>query len=241
MNRTGLKFAAAAAIAASLAACGGGSADLSRVVSVSGTAASGKALGGATVSMTCANGLGLSGKTGADGTFTIAPGTVVYPCAGTATMGATSYRGILFSGAVANFTPLTDLLVTSVLASSGLASIDAFVAKTRTDAAFATNVSQPATVATYRAAVVTVVRNQLIAAGNTPAQADATLSALNGTSFESVVFAANGTGLDKVLDMTGPVLQNSDGTVKTAVTNAAITEGKKIPAPGTGTTGASGT
>lgn len=230
----GLKVAASAVVAAALVACGGGGGGgpYAANTTISGTVASGKGLSGASVTMLCANGTTLTGTTGSDGSYTSAPTTPLsYPCMGTAKApSGTTYRGVLFSGSVVNFTPLTDMMVAAVLSSSGMTTTDQFVSKIRSDATYATNVSQPTQVQAYRTAVV----NSLQSLG-----VDTT--ALNGVSFESAPFKADGTGVDGLLDKSAPVLQTSTGAVSANATTAATTAGKTVPNPSTGATGGAGT
>lgn len=242
-----LKLTASAAVLAVLSACGGGGGDgggsssgAGATVSVTGTAARGAVLPGAAISMTCANGAVLSTTTTAAGTYT-ATATIAYPCIGSATLGAITYRGVLFSGSIANFTPLTDLLVEAVLAASapGSASLSLtdFIARVRADSTFATSVTASTAVAAYRSAVLSSVRAQLIASGSTPAQADSILGA--AATFDATAFLA-GSALDIVLDNTGAALLNANGTVKALVIAAIIVIGNTLPAPATGATGATG-
>ncbi|MDM0110721.1 hypothetical protein QTI66_01095 [Variovorax sp. J22R133] len=254
VNVNGIKFLACAVALASMAACGGGgggngggSGDnggngAGANVTVSGTAAKGAALVGASVSMECANHAKLTGTTDGNGRYN-ATGNVVYPCVGTATLGAAKYRGVLFKGTSANFTPLTDALVEVMLAAAGTGTgsmtIDQFLAKAGADATFAANVSSEATIESYRDAVVEVIKAQLIAGGMTEDQANAVLAAADSLNFESATFAI-GSDLDKVLDKTADVMQNADGSVKAGVLADAKTEGNTLPVPGSGATGATG-
>lgn len=241
-----LKLTASAAVLAVLAACGGGgggdsgSSGAGATVAITGTAARGAILPGAAISMTCANGATISTTTSAAGTYS-ATATIVYPCIGSATLGAINYRGVLFSGAVANFTPLTDLLVEAVLAAAapGATSLSLadFIARVRADSTFATSVTAPSAVAAYRTAVLQGVRAQLIASGSTPAQADAVLAA--AATFDATPFAL-GSALDVVLDNTAAALLNANGTLKTLVIAAIVIIGNALPAPATGATGATG-
>lgn len=233
------------AVAGLLAACGGGDGDGGvSPTTVSGTVAKGDPVPGATVLMTCANNAILSTATSSTGTYSVtAP--ITLPCIGTATAGGLSYRSILFSGNVLNFTAFTDLLAEVVLAASAGGStsltIPQFLTKIQSDAVFAQSVSSPANTSTYRATVISTVRAQLIAGGTTPANADALLA--GASNFDTVSFVANGTGFDAILDQTAPVLQDSTGSVPVTVKAEAKTEGDKLPVPnssGTGGTGGTG-
>lgn len=243
----GVKFFVCAAALASLAACGGGGgSDASNGngagtnTTVTGTAAKGAMLVGANVDMTCANGSKLSGATNGNGTYSVA-GQVAYPCIGTATLGSLSYRGVLLAGAVANFTPLTDVLVEVMLAASGSGSssltVAQFIERVRSDATFASNVSAAA--GSYRSAALSAIKAQLIAGGKTEAEADEVLAAASASAFDSSTFTL-GSALDKVLDNSAAILQDSNGAVKTAVLTAAKSTGDALPLPAGTATGATG-
>lgn len=235
---------AAVGVVIGLTACGGGGDDGagSNTQTVTGTAARGAALSGATVSMTCANNAVLTGVTNATGAYSASATTIVYPCIGTAVAagGSPVYRSILFSGAVTNFTPLTDMLVQAVLAAAvaGPNSLSAadFLAKVAGDTTFAASVSSPASVATYRAAVLSNIRTAL-AATKTPAQIDAIIA--TAATFDTTLFVP-GSALDQVLDSTAAVLQNADGTVNAAVLAAVKASGDTLSAPVSKATGATG-
>lgn len=126
----------AALASAVLAACGGGGDGSSGstsntgsggsnppaptvvTTSISGTAATGAALAGATVEAKCATGGG-SATTAADGTFTIKIDNATRPCVLSVTSGGTTLHSVVEAGTgtsvVANVTPLTEL-VTAALA-----------------------------------------------------------------------------------------------------------------------------
>jgi len=243
---TSSKLVASAILAVGLMGCGsggggGGSSLPGTAVTLSGTAARGAALANAAIDITCANTERVQTTANASGAYSV-PATVVYPCVGTATAGAISYRGILFSGSVANFTPLTDLLVETVLAASATGptslTVASFLELARTNSTFATSVTSASNALTYRNAVINVVRAQLIAAGRTPEQADATLAA--AANFNSVAFVI-GSAQDQVLDNTGPIILNVNGTVKITVIVSAKNSGDSLPAPTTGNSGTGGT
>jgi hypothetical protein len=106
---TFFKWAALAATVTGVVACGGGGGS-STTMNVSGTAAVGKALDGATVSVTCASGTG-SATTNASGSYTVSIQNGEGPCVLTATKGSTVLRSVTAGEGVANITPLTHLLV----------------------------------------------------------------------------------------------------------------------------------
>ncbi|MDM0103703.1 hypothetical protein QTH97_02075 [Variovorax sp. J22R24] len=254
MKLDGAKFFVYAVALASLAACGGGGGGggsfpqsggngAGTSIQVTGTGAKGAALAGATVALTCANVATLAATTNGNGAYTTNQAALTYPCIGTAKSGAISYRGILFSGSVVNFTPLTDTMTEVVLAASvsgnGSLSVEQFISKIAADATFANNVSSASAVATYRAAALDVVKAQLVASGKSDADAEAILSAARSQNFDSATFAI-GSDLDKVLDNTASVMQEADGSVKAAVLAAAKAKGDALPVPGSGATGGTG-
>lgn len=225
-----------------LTACGGGS-DSPPPAEVTGTAAVGAPLAGATVVMTCADGRTITAASNAAGVYAIPAGSFRLPCIGQATKTPTALRGVLFSGTVANFTPLTDMLVEVMLAAAAPGdpsmTLTEFIARIRTDATFAANVSSPAAVARYRNATVEVVRERLRAAG----LSQALLGAMLNANFESALFSANPNDpLDKLLENLKIVLQDPNGNVLAAVLTAAAAAGDLLPPPavtptGTGSTG----
>ena len=236
----------------SLAACGGGG-DSSGVSpanpnaggppqTVSGTVAKGVALAGAAVNMTCANGAVLGGTTSATGGYTTASVSIAYPCIGTAVAagGSPSYRGVVFSGGVANFSPLTDMLVQTVLAASVSGTVPLsladFITKISTDATFSTNVSAPANVTAYRTVVLNNVTKGL-SATKTPAEISVILAA--AATFDATPFVV-GSPLDKVLDNTASVLQNTDGSIKSTILAAVAVDANVLPRPPSKATGAAG-
>lgn len=259
---TAVKFLGTAVAALTLAACGGGGGGgggaffpippgggtgTGTVIAASGTAARGAMLIGAAVNLKCANNAGLTGVTNGNGQYVTNQVAVVYPCIGSATLGAVSYRGILYSGTVTNFTPLTDLLVEVTLAAAesgpGDLSIDTFLALAGSDATFANFVTSPAAQASYRDAVLDTVETLLRADGKSESEAEAILAAAQ--NFYNEAFTL-GSPADLVLDNIADVVQSDDGNVSTAARVAANIAGDLLPTPprggtgGTGGTGATG-
>ena len=243
----GVKFFVGAAALATLVACGGGGGGsdgggtgAGSGTTVTGTVAKGAILAGATVDMVCANRDRIFGVTGITGAYT-AQAQVAYPCIGTATKDNLSYRGVLLSGAVANFTPMTDMLVEVILAASASGgaslSVAQFLETVRNDATFAKSVSASADA--YRATVLNVVKAQLIAGGKTEAEADSIIAPARAAPFDATSFSF-GSDLDKVLDNTASVLQTPTGAVKPAVLNDSKAAGDALPLPTSGGTGATG-
>ncbi|SPA53027.1 conserved hypothetical protein [Cupriavidus taiwanensis] len=138
-NNTGMKtkhlFLTGLA-AAVLTACGGGGGDSTPTTNaptatkISGTAAVGAALGGATVQAKCAAGSGTA-TTAADGTFTLSIEGATRPCVlSVKTPDGTTLHSVVEAGtgttAVANITPLTELVTASLAQGSTTAFFDQF-------------------------------------------------------------------------------------------------------------------
>ncbi|MEM5431045.1 hypothetical protein [Cupriavidus oxalaticus] len=130
----------AAIAAAALSACGGGSdsaapsgtpaAPATPTTKVSGTAAVGAALPNATVQAKCASGSGTA-TTAADGTFTISIPDAKRPCVlSVTTADGTTLHSVVEAGtgtsAVANITPLTELITASLAGGSTKDFFDSF-------------------------------------------------------------------------------------------------------------------
>ena len=117
MSKSANKQGGVALLALSaLAACGGGTNYVAPVVTpppvnltITGTAATGAALAGAAVVVTCSTNSGTA-TSGTDGTFNVVIGDGKGPCILTATKGATVLRSVTPGAGVANITPLTDML-----------------------------------------------------------------------------------------------------------------------------------
>jgi len=251
----GVKFFFGAVALAALAACGGGGGSDSgsnggggnggggngagAQVTVSGTAAKGAALPSAAIQLSCANGASLSATTGADGSYSTS-GNVAYPCIGTATQGNLIFRGVLFSGNVANFTPLTDMLAETVFAAaaSGNKSLtrDELLAKLK-DTTFAQNVVNAAD--SYRRLVIEQLKTLLLLR-MTMDQINAQFGVLNSSiNFDAATFSI-GSPLDKVLDNSAQDIQNADGSVKKDVLEDVKSAADVLPAPAGSPTGATG-
>nr|WP_315593854.1 hypothetical protein [uncultured Cupriavidus sp.] len=136
--KTRLIFAAIAA--AALSACGGGSdsttpsatpvTPTTTTTKLSGTAAVGAALPNATVQAKCASGSGTA-TTAADGTFTINIPDAKRPCVlSVTTADGTALHSVVEAGtstsAVANITPLTELITASLAGGNTKAFFDSF-------------------------------------------------------------------------------------------------------------------
>lgn len=135
---------AALGVAAFLGACGGGSstdpitpATPTVNPTITGLAATGAALVNATVTAKCASGPALSGKTGADGTFSIVlGGGQVAPCLVEVSNGTVTLHGFAAQAGYINVSPLTELAIIKALGSdvnAAFAGFDAGKSKTIMD------------------------------------------------------------------------------------------------------------
>ena len=142
--KTILSNLAALSVAAALGACGGGTSTepvtpVTPTVNptITGLAATGAALANATVTVKCAGGASLTGKTGADGTFSIElGGGQVVPCLLEASNGTVTLHGFAAQAGHINITPLTDLVIVKALGSdvnAAFAGFDAVKSKTIID------------------------------------------------------------------------------------------------------------
>ena len=110
-------------VALTLAACGGGSSAPPSFLTITGSAATGAALSGATVSVTCVTGTGTATtQNGGSYSVTVVNGTG--PCVITVTSGATVLTSITppiaaGTSAVANVTPITTAIVQALLVAKG--------------------------------------------------------------------------------------------------------------------------
>lgn len=114
-NRTS-RLLAFAGVLAILGGCGGG--DSTDSITITGTAAIGKALSGASVVVTCAAGTG-SATSNADGSYTVTINSGKGPCLLTATQGTTVLHSVASGAGVVNITPLTDMLATYLATQAG--------------------------------------------------------------------------------------------------------------------------
>lgn len=126
----GLAFPCSTLALATLAACGGGGGSSSpSSLSISGTAATGAAMTGASIKVQCANGTS-STTSNSDGTYSVTVSGGALPCMLEASSNdgtATILHSVVESGAgtsvVANITPITELIVAQLLSNSSLATV----------------------------------------------------------------------------------------------------------------------
>ncbi len=122
MRQIRFKLAALSA-AALLVACGGGSS----TPQISGLAATGAALGNASITVKCASGAPVTGTTSADGTFAVVlSGGQAVPCLIQVSKGAVTLYSFASASGRSNVTPVTDLVVTKALGSDPAAAFASF-------------------------------------------------------------------------------------------------------------------
>ena len=122
---------AAIAAAGMLVACGGGgdSPPAAASPSITGLAATGAALANATLMAKCASGATLTGRTGADGNYTLElSGGQTAPCMIEATSGSVVLHGFADATGRANITPLTELAITRALGESATSAFASYTA-----------------------------------------------------------------------------------------------------------------
>lgn len=211
----------AALSAAALAACGGGGdagttdtgtgGGTPAALTVSGVAARGAALAGATVEASCASGGG-SATALADGSYSLAITGGVLPCVlkATSSDGATTFYSLAAGSgatATANITPLTELVIAQMTGQEPAA----FYASASADA---TALTAAMTAEKIDAASTAVIGTLQAAGVDTSAITDIVSGSLS---------AGTGAGYDGVLDTLGTTLSDSGTTLGELVTTVATT------------------
>ena len=139
-----------------LSACGGGDSSSPAVATatVSGTAATGAAIAGGSVSMNCVSGATGIATTAADGSYSLSVSGITFPCVARASYGTSDKLHTYVSAAgTANITPVTELLVANLTGGSALDAFDKFDA---TKAKALTAVQVTAAIAAVKAYLVTL-------------------------------------------------------------------------------------
>lgn len=217
------KLYLAAIAAAALSACGGGSdtqssapatAPETPTTKIAGTAAVGAALPNATVQAKCASGSGTA-TTAADGTFTINIPNATRPCVlSVTTTDGTTLHSVVEAGsgttAVANITPLTELITASVAGGSTQAFFDSFDAQAQAKL-------NAGGVSTAVDAVKLILTGTVDLAGIDPLKD--TLVAAHGST--------PGNALDQRLDTLGTALEKS----KTSIADLSAAVGSNSGSP----------
>jgi hypothetical protein len=228
LQRQNFTWTLAATTLLTLAACGGGgggggdSTPAVTSTTFSGTAATGKALANAAVTITCAAGTG-STTTTATGTYSTAIASVTLPCAlkaagtdGTVLYSVTTATPTGPNTQTANITPLTQLMVASL---AGAEPASFFANFNATTAAAVTPTSV--------AAAQTSVLGLLTQAGvSTTGVTDLIVGALT---------AGSGSGYDGVLDALQTQLAGSGTTLATLTTTVATTAPTAVASGATST------
>ncbi len=216
------RFVVAALSAAVLAACGGGDepaagGNPAQPLTLSGVAARGAALAGASVEATCATGSG-TGTAQPDGSYSLAITGGVLPCVlKAASSDGTTYYSLAAgagSTATANITPLTQLVVAQL---TGQDPAVFYAGAAGNAASLATAVT-----AVKIDAASTAVVQTLQAAG---VDTSAITSIVSGS-----LAAGTGTGYDGVLDTLGTTLASTGSTLGELVTAVAATAAAAGPA-----------
>jgi hypothetical protein len=214
------------------AGCGGGgngNASNASMISISGTAATGKALANAAISIDCTRG-SISVAADANGNYH-ATFSAELPCIIAATSGVTTLHSTAFAGGTYNITPETDLLLTYLAAQLGTnesALIIGFAVNTR----FQQTLENQTDVLTAQAAVVQNLQQKYGVTLSTP-------------NFLTSTFTVGQSGVDSDLEALlarGAIDVNGEPD-RVAVTLMA-TAGAANPiatSPGTGTSGTGGT
>jgi enamine deaminase RidA (YjgF/YER057c/UK114 family) len=144
---------------------GGGSANSMSMISVAGTAATGKALANATVSIDCARG-STSVTADANGNYHATLGAVT-PCIIAAASGVTTLHSVAFAGGTYNVTPETDLLLSYLAAQLGT-NESGLIASFAVNAQFQQMLENQTDVLTAQAAVVQSLQQTYSVALSTP-------------------------------------------------------------------------
>lgn len=216
--RSGLN-GAALAFAASLAACGGGSSDSSTPVTptatptgitLSGTASTGTAISGKTVSAKCAIGNG-TGTSKDDGSYSVAIEGGKWPCLahvttadGTDLYTVAAPASSTATTAMANITPVTQLVVASLAGTAPASYYGAF------DATAAAAVTSTAVVAAQTAVVATLTSGGVANVPADPVSTPVTPAHTAALTNLGTTLTNSGTTL---ADLTTTVATNSTTTV----------------------------
>lgn len=224
----------ALAVAALLAACGGGGNGIT--LNLKGTAATGLAIDGGTVNVQCKSGTG-SATSSSTGTYTVIVTNGEGPCLVTVTKGDLTLRSIAepdSSGqAVANITPITNAIVNAIAAAKG----------TTVDGLIGAQAPTPAEVSTAADKVVEVLNTALTNAGwsGEPLTAAQLLSD-PGFTAATTANPDSGSVLDQAMDTLVEAGKLNDGQLDSTITeeiDAAVNE--TIDPTPTGGTGGSPT
>ena len=210
---------------------GGGSGNASNpsMISIAGTAATGKALAGATISIDCARG-SMSVAADANGSYHATFGAAM-PCMIAATSGGTMLHSAAFAGGTYNVTPETDLLLSYLAAQLGT-NESGLIAGFATNMQFQQTLQNQTDVLTAQAAVVQGLQQKYGVTLSTP-------------NFLTTAFTAGQPGEDSDLEALftlGAI--DTNGEPDAAAVALIATMGAAHPiaiSPDTGTSGNGGT
>ncbi len=210
-----------------LSACGGGSDSApAATATVSGTAATGAAIAGGSVSMNCVSGPSASATTATDGSYSLSVSGITFPCVARVdykdTVGnAQKLHSFTAAAGNLNITPLTELLVASLTGGDPAAAFDRFDAtKARTFTAVQ--------IKTAADAVKAYIRTLGVDTSTLPDD-------LIGTKFVAKVGATAGDAFDKVLDDV-KVKLTAAGLSLSAASGKVVTGSSNVTGPASSTT-----
>ena len=215
-----------------LSACGGNSdspAATTTAATVSGTAATGAAIAGGTVSMNCVSGASATTTTAADGSYSMSVSGITFPCVARVSYGtANKLQTYVAAAGTANITPLTELILASLIgdtAANGFDKFDGAKAKLLT--------------AAQVTAAIAAIKSYL---GTTlgVAVTDFPVDPI-GTKFVAKNGTTAGDKADAVLDALATYFKVSGKTLGDAVSAVAKSGGTSTGATSTGGSAAAGT
>jgi hypothetical protein len=217
------KLLAVAVAGATLSACGGGSDNptttpATPTTKISGTAATGAALADATVQAKCATGSG-SAKTAADGTFTIDIPNAVRPCVLSVQVpNGPVMHSIVEAGsgtaAVANVTPLTELVTAAIAGGSTADFFNTF------DAAAQGKLTSDGV--TSAVSAVSLTLSGIVDLGGVNPLSDKLVAATGSTA---------GNAMDKAIDKLGAAMTSSGTSLEDLSTAVAANPGGNATGP----------
>ncbi len=198
-------------------------------MSIAGTAATGKALANAAITINCVQG-SMSVAADANGNFHASFGAVT-PCLITATSGGTTLHSEAFAGGTFNVTPETDLLLSFLAAQLGT-NESGLIAGFATNTQFQQTLQNQAEVSTAQTAVVQNLQQKFGVTLSTP-------------SFLTTAFTVGQPGVDSDLEaLLARGAIDSNGEPDASAVTLMATTGAANPiaiSPTTGTTGTTGT
>lgn len=199
-----------------ISACGGGggssstSSSGSSNLTVSGVAATGAALSGATVTVKCAAGTG-SATSNTDGSYTVTVSGGSLPCMLEASSGGTTLHSVVTgtgSSATANITPLTELMVAQ------LTGADPTTYMSSVDVSTLSSTITDTKLSTARTEVVNILTHAGIDTSGLP-------SDLVGGTLQAAVNGSGGNAYDQALDALASTLTSAGSQLSTLTSTVA--------------------